>query len=100
MAVDSKQAVIAVGRLQFNSIREAQIRYMAVDIDQQRKGVGTLLLDELEQKAAKLGAAHIVVDARESALRFYRKQGYEAEGPGHVLFNAIAHVRMRKDSIL
>ncbi len=100
MAVDRKQAVIAVGRLQFNSIREAQIRYMAVDIDQQRKGVGTLLLDELEQKAAKLGAAHIVVDARESALRFYRKQGYEAEGPGHVLFNAIAHVRMRKDSIL
>ena len=100
MVINSKQAVIAVGRLHFNSIREAQIRYMAVDIAQQRKGVGSLLLDKLEQKAAKLGAARIVVDARESALRFYRKQGYEAEGPGHVLFNAIAHVRMKKDFTL
>jgi predicted GNAT family N-acyltransferase len=96
MVIDNRQAVIAVGRVHFNSIREAQIRYMAVDIDQQRKGVGTLLLDALELKSVKLGAARIVVDARESALRFYRKQGYEAEGPGHVLFNAIAHVRMRK----
>ena len=100
MVVDSKQAVIAVGRLHFNSIREAQIHYMAVDTDQQRNGAGTLLLNALEQQAIKLGAARIVVDARESALRFYRKQGYEPEGPGYVLFNAIAHLRMRKDFIL
>jgi len=97
MVIDSKQAVIAVGRLHFNSIREAQIRYMAVDVDQQRKGVGTLLLDALEQKAAKLGAARIVMDARESALQFYRKHGYAVDGPGHVLFDAIAHVRMGKN---
>jgi len=96
MVIDSKQAVIAVGRLHFNSIREAQIRYMAVDIDQQRKGVGTLLLDALEQKAVKPGTVRIVVDARESALRFYRKHGYAVEGPGHVLFNSIAHVKMKK----
>ena len=100
MGINSKQAAIAVGRLHFNSIREAQIRYMAVAINQQRTGAGTLLLTALEQKAAALGARHIVVDARENALRFYRKQGYEAVGPGHVLFNAIAHVRMRKDSTL
>ena len=100
MVIDSKQAVIAVGRLHFNSIREAQIRYMAVDVIQQRKGVGSLLLNALEQMAVTLGAAHIVMDARESALRFYRKHGYEPEGPGQVLFHAIAHVRMGKDSIL
>ena len=100
MMVDSKQAVIAVGRLHFNSIREAQIRYMAVDTDQQRNGVGTLLLNALEQQAIKLGAARIVVEARESALRFYRKHGYEAECSGHVLFNAVAHVRMSKNTAL
>jgi predicted GNAT family N-acyltransferase len=100
MVIDSKQAAIAVGRLHFNSIREAQIRYMAVAINQQRTGAGTLLLTALEQKAAELGALHIVVDARENALRFYRKQGYEAKGPGHVLFNAIAHVRMKKNIAL
>jgi len=96
MVVDNHRAVIAVGRLQLNSIREAQIRYMAVAVEQQRKGVGTRLLVALEQRAIDLGAACIVIDARESALRFYRKHGYEPQGPGHMLFNSIAHVRMKK----
>jgi predicted GNAT family N-acyltransferase len=96
MVVDSNRAAIAVGRLHFNSIREAQIRYMAVAVEQQRKGVGTRLIAALEQRAVELGAACVVIDARESALRFYRKQGYEPQGPGHTLFNSIAHVKMRK----
>jgi predicted GNAT family N-acyltransferase len=96
MVVDSRQTVVAVGRLHFNTIREAQIRYMAVDTAHQRQGIGLQLLQALENRAAELGATRIVVNARESALRFYRKQGYEAEGPGHVLFNSIAHVKMRK----
>ena len=96
MVINSKQAAIAVGRLHFNSIREAQIRYMAVAINQQRTGAGTLLLTALEQKAAELGALHVVVDARENALRFYRKHDYDPEGPGHILFHAIPHVRMVK----
>lgn len=99
MAVDSRQTVIGVGRLHFNNIREAQIRYMAVAITQQRKGIGTLLLNTLEQRAIELGAARIVLDARENALRFYRKQGYVVQGPGHTLFNSIAHVKMIKDFI-
>ena len=99
MVVDNHQAVIAVGRLHFNNIGEAQIRYMAVAIAQQRKGIGTLLINALEQRAVALGATRIVLDARENALRFYRKQGYEVQGPGHTLFNSIAHVKMRKDYI-
>ena len=96
MVIDSHPAIIGVGRLHFNSIREAQIRYMAIEVKQQRKGFGTLLLHALEDRAGKLGAACIVLDAREHALGFYRKQGYEPEGPGHVLFNTIPHVKMRK----
>jgi ribosomal protein S18 acetylase RimI-like enzyme len=96
MVVDSNRAVIAVGRLHFNAIHEAQIRYMAVAVEQQRKGIGTRLMAALEQRAVELGAACVVIDARESALRFYRKQGYEPQGPGHTLFNSIAHVKMRK----
>ena len=99
MIVDEHQAVIAVGRLHFNNIGEAQIRYMAVALAQQRKGLGTLLLNALEQRAVALGAVRIVLDARENALRFYRKQGYAVQGPGHTLFNSIAHVKMRKDLV-
>ena len=100
MIVADNQTVIAVGRLHFNNIREAQLRYMAVDTAQQRRGAGKLLLEALEYKATELGAKCIVVEARESALRFYHKQGYQAEGPGHTLFNIIPHVRMRKIIVL
>ena len=96
MVVDAHHAVIAVGRLHFNSIREAQLRYMAVATAQQRRGAGTLLLQALEHKATGLGAEYIVLDAREHALRFYHKQGYQAEGPADTLFKIIPHIRMRK----
>ena len=99
MIMGDNHTVIAVGRLHFNSVRVAQIRYMAVAVDQQRKGIGTRLMAALEQRAVELGAACVVIDARESALRFYRKQGYEPQGPGHTLFNSIAHVKMRKGLI-
>jgi len=99
MAIDNRQIITGVGRLQFNTISEAQIRYMAIAIEQQRQGTGTLLLKALEDKAVELGAARIVLDAREQALGFYRKQGYKLEDPGHMLFNTIPHVKMRKDFI-
>ena len=96
MLVDADQRARGVGRLQFNSIREAQIRYMAIDISVQRRGLGSRLLAELESRARRLGAAHIVLDARETALRFYHKHGYQTVGPSHTLFNRIAHVKMLK----
>lgn len=96
MVINSRQATVGVGRLQFNTIGEAQIRYMAIATEQQRKGIGTLLLNTLEDKAIELGAVRITLDAREHALGFYRKHGYGLEGPGHVLFNSIPHVKMSK----
>jgi len=96
MIVDNRRAAVGVGRLHFNTIGEAQIRYMAIATEQQRKGFGSLLLNTLEDKAIELGATRIVLDAREHALGFYRKYGYRLEGPGHVLFNTIPHVKMRK----
>ena len=63
---------------------------MAIDTPQQRKGLGSLLLRELESRACVLGAATIVLDARESALGFYCRHGYQALGAGHVLFGRTA----------
>jgi GNAT superfamily N-acetyltransferase len=96
MAVDQAHGVLGVGRLHFSTIGEARIRYMGVATDYRRKGIGTLILFALEEKANKLGATRIVLDAREVALGFYRKHGYVATGPGPMLFNRIAHVRMEK----
>lgn len=96
MVIDAGHRALGVGRLHFNSIAEAQIRYMAVAVGQQRRGIGTLILTTLETRGAALGATRIVLDARETALGFYSKQGYETTGPGHMLFDRIAHVRMSK----
>jgi predicted GNAT family N-acyltransferase len=96
MLIDSARRLTGVGRLHFNSIREAQIRYMAIAVMRQRSGFGSRLLEALAHRAQVLGAASIVLDARESALGFYRKRGYTAQGDGHVLFDRIAHVRMVK----
>jgi ribosomal protein S18 acetylase RimI-like enzyme len=38
----------------------------------------------------------IVLDAREAAVGFYRRNGYEAVGEGHVLFGEVRHSKMRK----
>jgi len=96
MVLDKNSRLIGVGRLHFNSIREAQIRFMAIDVPEQRKGAGSFLLQALESRALQHGASRITLDARETALGFYRKQGYSTQGPGHTLFNSIAHVKMTK----
>jgi predicted GNAT family N-acyltransferase len=96
MAIDDDQSVAGVGRLHFNTIQEAQIRYMAVTVDVQRKGIGSLLLAALEQQAVALGARRIILDARETALGFYCRHGYTPTGPGRVLYDSIAHVKMNK----
>jgi ribosomal protein S18 acetylase RimI-like enzyme len=96
MAVNSRHCVLGVGRLHFATIGEARIRYMGVATDYRRRGIGTMILRGLEQKAISLGAARVVLDAREAALGFYRKYGYIATGPGPMLFKRIAHVRMEK----
>jgi len=96
MVIGTSKAALGIGRLHFNSISEAQIRYMAVDVGQQRRGIGTLIVKTLEIRGAALGATRIVLDARETALGFYCKQGYITAGPGHMLFERIAHVKMSK----
>ena len=53
--------VLAVGRLQFNSDDEAQIRYMAVHEKAQGKGLGTQLIRELEAVAMNKDARWIVL---------------------------------------
>ena len=87
---------IAVGRLHFNSDEEAQIRFMAVDERYQGKGIGTMLLKELERRARENGARYVVLNARESVINFYRKNGYFAVGKPFVLLNTVYHLKMKK----
>ena len=88
---------LAIGRLHLNSPTEAQVRFMAVDPGAQGRGLGSLVLRGLEQRARDAGARTIVLNARESAQRFYDQHGYRVEGPAAQLFGGVDHLRMRKD---
>jgi GNAT superfamily N-acetyltransferase len=88
--------VIGVGRVHFNSSSEAQLRYMAVDEQWQGKGIGKLILDELERRVVEQGANKIILHARDNAVKFYEMNGYEVHKPSHRLFGSIQHYLMEK----
>ena len=97
MAIDSEGQALAVGRLHFNSAAEAQVRFMAVAESARNRGLGSVLLAELEKQARAAGAARVVLHSREGAQHFYEKNGYRVTGLAPTLFDAIKHVRMAKD---
>ncbi|MCK4311793.1 MAG: GNAT family N-acetyltransferase [Candidatus Cloacimonetes bacterium] len=96
MVVHNDQ-VIGCGRGHFNSPIEAQIRYMAVEKSCQGKGVGTKILKSLERKLIEKGVRTIILNARENAVKFYKKHNYKMIGEGHTLFGVIKHFKMRKE---
>jgi predicted GNAT family N-acyltransferase len=96
MAVDENNNPLATGRLQFNKGNEVQVRSMAVATEYQGKGLGSEMLRYLEDEAKKRNYTRIILDARDNAVDFYTKNGYEVEGDSYVLFGIIPHFRMSK----
>jgi len=74
----------------------AQVRFMAVEANQQGKGTGKLLMHAAESYAKSLGFQKIMLQAREMAIPFYEKLGYKIIEKSHLLFGEIQHWRMEK----
>jgi GNAT superfamily N-acetyltransferase len=96
MVCDTEGGVLAVGRVHDAGRHTAQIRYMAVETAHQRRGLGTLILAELERAASGWGKTTIILHAREGAAPFYRRRGYTVVGRSHLLFGEIRHYLMAK----
>jgi len=94
---DSTEETLAIGRLQFNSIDEAQIRYMAVADGYQGQGLGSKILGALEKIALEKGVRWIILQARGNAVQFYKNNGYEIVKKSYILFGEIQHWLMRKE---
>lgn len=90
------ERLLGVGRLHFVTPDTAQIRYMAVEPEMQGRGIGGRILEELEIRARQGGAERIVLNARDRAVRFYRRHGYGVTHSSETLFNAIPHWEMLK----
>ena len=99
MLINSSKVIIGVGRIHFllnNSIKIAQIRYMAIHKDFQFKGFGTIILKELESYAKKNNINNIFLHSRSSAIEFYKKNEYKKKEKTHLLFNEVQHWLMEK----
>lgn len=87
--------LIGVGRL---NIEEGvgKIRFMATAPKAERKGVAKMIVQYLEHKAKEKRVSTIQLNAREVALPFYEKQGYQLVQKGHLLYGDIQHYVMEK----
>ena len=96
MLVDDDGEAIGVCRLHMNTPQEGQLRFMGVRKDKQGQQLGNLLLEYLEARAKAMGAMALTLQARENAVNFYRRNGYEVVEETYVLFGTIQHYRMTK----
>jgi N-acetylglutamate synthase-like GNAT family acetyltransferase len=87
---------IGVGRAHFISEDEAQIRSISVEPNWEGKGIGTIVLKELEKIVTAKGAKRIIIHARNNAVEFYKKNGYHSVEESYTLFGVIPHTLMEK----
>jgi len=95
MSIENDQ-IIGVARLQFTQSHSAQLRYMAVDNTYQNKGTGRSMVEHMETYARQHAANELFLHARDNALIFYEKLGYEITEKSYLLFDSIQHYKMRK----
>lgn len=67
----------------YKNLDEGELLRIAVRRSSQRKGVGALLVKELELRCERAGIKRIMLDVRKSNIRaqkFYKKQGFVVDG--------------------
>ncbi|HEY3494322.1 MAG TPA: GNAT family N-acetyltransferase [Polyangiaceae bacterium] len=75
--------------------RRVRMRQVAVEFERQRSGVGSALVGFSETVARERGFEQMVLAAREAAIPFYERLGYESHGEPFVEVT-IPHLMMRK----
>jgi GNAT superfamily N-acetyltransferase len=72
---------------------EAELEDLFVDPDAWRRGIGTRLVAEAEQRAAALGARALHVIASERARAFYERCGFRVVGTAMTAFASAPEMR-------
>jgi len=96
IVLNETKKIIAVGRVHHNDSIESQIRYFAVDKNYRRQGVGSYLMQDLENIALRENRQIMMLNARENALFFYESLGYAISKKTNLLFGKIQHYEMKK----
>ncbi|MCO5260999.1 MAG: GNAT family N-acetyltransferase [Crocinitomicaceae bacterium] len=95
-ALFDTQQISAVARLDKLNNELFQVRFVAVDSSKQKKGYGKLIMEEVEKAVVQQKGREIILHARENAVSFYLRLGYQIQSKSHVLFDEIHHYLMMK----
>jgi N-acetylglutamate synthase-like GNAT family acetyltransferase len=79
--------------IDFKSVR---LRQMAVQKTQQRKGIGKSILHFAENIAKDKGYSKLMMHARNTAIGFYKKMGYNLSGEQFIEANIYHHYMEKK----
>ena len=96
MVMNKEGQAVGVGMLCLSSNQEAQIRFMGISKNYRGMKVGTLLIDCLESIARELKYTCIILQSRETAVNFYKKNGFKLVKKTYLLFGEIQHFLMQK----
>jgi GNAT superfamily N-acetyltransferase len=97
LALHESDKIKAIARLDISGEREAQVRFVAVELSEQRKGFGRLIMEAAEKIARDRGDQKMILHARENAVDFYKSLDYKIIEKSHLLFGKIQHLLMEKD---
>jgi predicted GNAT family N-acyltransferase len=89
--------LVAIARIDWNDEKTAQIRFVAVESNQQGKNYGTQIMLFVEDEVRTKQASKIILHARQNALDFYQKLDYKLIEKSHLLFGEIQHYLMEKE---
>jgi len=96
MATDINENILGVGRIHFLNKKESQIRYMAVQEEYRKIGIGKQIVIGLEGFSIKNDRYKIILNARDNAVNFYSRLGYKILGPYDAGIG-IDHYKMSKN---
>ena len=87
----------AIARLDQSGDKITQVRFVAVEDNQQGKGYGRLIMQATEDQSKAGGNFKMILHARDYAVDFYLKLNYRLIEPSYKLFDVLQHFLMEKE---
>jgi len=89
-----QESIVATSSFHKLNENVGQIRYLAVEELFRRKGIGGKLLEAIHLTAMNQFLKYTILNARETALDFFKKMGYKVIEDGSLLFGEINQKKM------
>lgn len=97
LAIFDLDTILGMGVFALQDETTAKVRFLCVDSDLQKSGIGRTILEDIEKRSLLHGAKKICLESRITAKDFYKKLGYQEYGDPYLMKEApIEHIWMQK----